>query len=635
MTYNAVVEKMLGLVTRLTRRQKQGILVAVDVLVVPAALYLAFAGNGGTFLLARHGPFEWQIVPLLMGAAGLLTYALGLQRIQLNDYETVGLSSGAIFSVLMGIVAWGLNGIARGDAPFSAFLTFALLLFLGLLAARLTMRTILLKFLHMLQPRTSVLIYGAGRTGMQLAAALRHDPQIETVAFIDDNPALCRMTVVGLPVLPPSRLERTIREKRIKRVVLAMPSLSSPQRLRMSRRLAHLGVEVQVLPSFAQLVGEEELVEKLRTVKPADLLKRSQFEGGIEDARRTFGNRTVLVTGAGGSIGSELCRQLMGCGTARIILLDHSELALYTINAELENFNAKIELVPVLGSVSDRRLTRRLFQSHAVDIVLHAAAFKHVPLVEMNPLVGLHNNVFGTKELADAARQAGVGRFMLVSTDKAVRPTNVMGASKRLAEMIVQDLASRAPETLFSMVRFGNVLGSSGSVIPLFEQQIANGGPVTLTHEAVTRYFMTIPEAARLVLVSCALAKGGDVFVLDMGKPVPIAKLARQMIEGAGYTVRDKSNPDGDIEISVTGLRAGEKMYEELLIGGDHVTTAHPKITRALEGCLSEIEIATVLRELRQAIDDSDNAAAYAVLTRRIEGAMTPVEMRRGRRETL
>lgn len=618
------------IVTGLSRLQKQIILLIADVLLVPVALYIALAAHTSSLALSPALLQDWELVPILMGLALLLTFTLGLPRIQLNDYEAAGLPLGAIYSAALALTAGGLNALAEGAAPWSVFFTFGLILFFGLLAARVIMRGTLLRILHSQNPRTAVLIYGAGRTGMQLATALRHDPRIVPVAFVDDNPAMRRMTVVGLPVLSPAKLEETIRAKGIQRVLVAMPELSAPQKLRLSRRLAPLGVDVQALPSFAQLVGEEELVDKLKTVQPSDFLPRSQFDDDLASALPVFEGATVLVTGAGGSIGSELCRQLLSCRPARLILFENSELALYTIDSELASLTSGVEIVPRLGSVTSARACRQIFAEYKVDVVLHAAAYKHVPLVESNPLAGLENNVFGTKMLADVSRDAGVKRFMLVSTDKAVRPANVMGASKRLAEMIVQDLASRSQTTKFSMVRFGNVLGSSGSVIPLFEQQIANGGPITLTHADVTRYFMTIPEAARLVLISCALARGGDAFVLDMGKPVPIRKLARQMIESAGYSVRDAENPDGDIEIRITGLRLGEKLHEELLIGQERLTTPHPKITRALETSLSEIEVANALRDLRLAIDNSDSDAAHMVLARWVEGAMEPANQRIG-----
>ncbi len=326
-----------------------------------------------------------------------------------------------------------------------------------------------------------------------------------------------------------------------------------------------------------------------------------------------------MITGAGGSIGSELCRQLISCKPERIVLLDHSELALYTITKEMNDLTSDILIEPVLGSVCDRNLVDQALSANKIDVVLHAAAYKHLSLVETNEIAGIHNNVFGTKTMADAAREAEVDRFILVSSDKAVRPTNVMGASKRLAEMVVQDLSTRSEKTRLAMVRFGNVLGSSGSVIPLFEEQIARGGPVTLTHGEVTRYFMTISEAARLVLLAGSFARGGDVFVLDMGDPVPIRKLARQMIEGAGLSVMDDENPEGDVEIVEIGLRPGEKLHEELLISPDMLTTPHQKIMRAQENFLSELEMANAIRDLRQAINTRDPLAARAVIARWVE----------------
>ncbi|MCA8882439.1 MAG: polysaccharide biosynthesis protein [Rhodobacteraceae bacterium] len=622
--------KALRPLSRLSQVQKIGMMLVVDSLLIPLSLYLSVAGLENSLAISQAFLGDWEIVPLLVVIGALSAYTLGLPRIQLNDYETAGMPRAAVLSGILAVSAFGLNALADGPVPASAFIGFGALMFLGMLLARVTMRAILIAVLTSQTRRVLILIYGAGRTGMQLAAALRHDDRVQPVAFVDDNPALRRMTVSGLPVLSPAHLEKTVTDKGIERVILAMPSLSTPRKLRMFRRLAPLGVEVQALPSFAQLVGAEALVEKLAPVNPADFLDRVQFDGAIESAAHVYCGKSVLVTGAGGSIGSELCRQVLSCKPKRLVLMDHSELALYNIIAELDAAQPETEIRPVLGSVDDARLCANVLARNEVQIVLHAAAYKHVPIVEENPLVGLRNNVFGTKVLADAARAARVERFLLVSTDKAVRPRNVMGASKRLAEMVVQDLAARDSGTLFSMVRFGNVLGSSGSVIPLFEQQIANGGPVTLTDVAVTRFFMTIPEAGRLVLLSGALARGGDVFVLDMGEPVSIHKLAVQMIEAAGFTVRDAANPSGDIEIKITGLRPGEKLHEELLIGGEHLTTHHPKILRALESGLSEIEIATALRELRLAIEANDCDAAHAVLSRWVEGAMDPVSVNMG-----
>jgi FlaA1/EpsC-like NDP-sugar epimerase len=329
-----------------------------------------------------------------------------------------------------------------------------------------------------------------------------------------------------------------------------------------------------------------------------------------------------MVTGAGGSIGSELCRQLVNCGIRSLILFEHSEYALYLIERELLPIanDAGVKLIPVLGSVTDNLRVEAAFRANDVQIVLHAAAYKHVPLVEANEIAGLHNNVIGTRIVADSARKVGLERFILISTDKAVRPTNIMGSSKRLAELIVQDFAARYKTTLFSMVRFGNVLGSSGSVVPLFQEQIAKGGPITLTDGNVTRYFMTITEAARLVLLAGSFSCGGDVFVLDMGKPIKIYNLACSMIKLSGRTVRDADNPKGDIEIKVTGLRPGEKLYEELLIGNEMLTTPHSKIFRAQESSLSEIEMANVVRDLIRAFEADDAVSARNIVALWVEG---------------
>ncbi|NIY97344.1 polysaccharide biosynthesis protein, partial [Salipiger sp. HF18] len=362
-----------------------------------------------------------------------------------------------------------------------------------------------------------------------------------------------------------------------------------------------------------------ELKKRVSPVSLDDLLGRNRLEAELPGVSHAYSGRRILVTGAGGSIGSELCRQLIACKPDCVVLVDHSELGLYNIDKELRDIAHGMTIVPILGSVLNEQLMAEIMQEHRIEVVLHAAAYKHLPLVECNVLSGLNNNVIGTKVLADIAREAGVERFILVSSDKAVRPTNVMGASKRLAELVVQDLATRSAGTRFSMVRFGNVLGSSGSVIPLFEEQIARGGPVTLTDPKVTRYFMTVSEAARLVLLAGSFARGGDVFVLDMGDPVPIKKLARQMIEGAGYTVRDAKHPDGDIEIEITGLRRGEKLHEELLISPDMLTTPHHKILRAQESYLSEFEIATALKDLRSAIAGLDEDMARSVIARWVE----------------
>ncbi|MGB0660457.1 MAG: polysaccharide biosynthesis protein [Mangrovicoccus sp.] len=591
---------------------------AADVLLVPLCLYGSMFLWAGQIELRPDLWANWAMAPFLMVLAVLLSLILGLSSFRLNGFETVGLPMTTLFASTLTIAAVALNKLASGPAPWHSFISFGLLLFLGVIGSRIWMRYVLVSILRQRTPRTAVIIYGAGRAGMQLATALRHDYENVPVAFIDDNPALRRLTVAGLPVMAPVDMERTIFEKGVTKVLLAMPSLSPSKRARILKQLEPFDVDVQTLPSFAQLIGDARLADKLTPVKPSEFLQRSPYVDDLRQAQETFFGANVLVSGAGGTIGSELCRQLLAIKPRKIVLLEHSELALYTVELELRGLSEGVKIVPVLGSVTDEVLCRKVLESHDVEIIFHAAAYKHVPMVETNPLVGLSNNVLGTRVLAEAARDVGVERFVLVSTDKAVRPANVMGASKRMAELVIQDMASR-PGPLFSIVRFGNVLGSSGSVIPLFQEQILNGGPVTLTHNDVTRYFMTVGEAARLLLTSAALTKGGEVFVLDMGEPVLIRDLAYQMIKASGYSVKDAKNPSGDIEIRVTGLRPGEKLHEELLIGTGHTTTSHPKITQAREQNLSELEIANALRALRDAISEMDEEAARAVLRRWVE----------------
>ncbi len=613
---------MLDIIKNMPRAQKQVIMLGIDLVLVPLAFVFTLVVQGQDVSLAglaRAAPVAGLSVVL----AAALSVLLGIPKIQLKAYDVTGIGRTALFAVLLACAAFALGRLAGLGYPAGVYVVFGLTFFVLCSAARVVLLQALLALYRREVPRCRVLIYGAGTTGTQLAQALKTHETIKPVAFVDDNAALQGLSIAGLPVLKPARIRDIAAERAIDRVLLAMPSLSLPKRTQIARRLEGMGLEVQALPSFAQLIGEEALVDKLAPVVPGQLLGRAQLDRDILTDDAHFTGRSVLVSGAGGSIGSELCRQVLACKPARLVLYELSELALYTIDMELREIAAEAgtRIVPVLGSVTDARLARKVLAEHGVDVVLHAAAYKHVPLVEMNPLAGLANNVLGTATLAREAREAGVERFILISSDKAVRPTNVMGASKRLAELVVQDLAERGQGTVFAMVRFGNVLGSSGSVIPLFQDQIARGGPLTVTHSDVTRYFMTVQEAVRLVLRASSFAKGGEVFVLDMGSPVPIRNLARQVIEASGYTVCDAANPDGDIEIVITGLRPGEKLHEELLIGEGFLTTAHEKIFTAREASLSEIEVASALRSLREAVATADDAAARAVIARWVEGA--------------
>ncbi|MEH6774698.1 MAG: polysaccharide biosynthesis protein, partial [Cereibacter changlensis] len=478
-------------------------LLLIDSLLAPAVLL-------ATGLLLPIAPGQHLLLPVAALWAALIASLLGLPRIKLNAYESLAIlktgACAALLALAVSLTAW----LGGAPLPLAAIILFGLMLFLASVGARMAMLHLLLWTLQLNQKRYRVLIYGTGNTGSQLAAALSSRGAIRPVAFVDDNVALQGMMVSGLKVHPPREIERIMRERDINRVLLAMPSVSPPKLAQIAQRLQLTGLDVHTVPSFAQLVGAEQLVDNLTPFVCGRFLGR-RVEEALPQGAEAYVGRSILVTGAGGSVGSELCRQLLLIRPARIVLFDVSEIALYTIDRELSERaeGTGVEIVAVLGSVMESRLVRMVMADHRIEVVFHAAAYKHVPLVEANPIAGLANNVLGTRTLADAAHEAGVARFILISTDKAVRPTNIMGASKRLAELVVQDMARRSAGTVFSMVRFGNVLGSSGSVIPLFKEQIARGGPVTLTHEDVTRYFMTISEAARLVLLAGSFAHGG------------------------------------------------------------------------------------------------------------------------------
>lgn len=614
---------MLKLIHALSRSQKVYVLLAVDLALIPAALLFTYAVQSLPTTAYDTLLQTLPILPYLMLIGAGLSMWLGIPHIQLKAYEHHAVGLTAIFAMLLAGASALLSGFTGLDLPAGTHVIFGISYFLFSVASRAVLYQLVTAVYRRAQPRSRVLIYGAGTTGTQLAQALRAHDSIDPVAFVDDNTSLQGVLLAGLPVYPPAHIAELVRDRDIKKVLLAMPSLSQPKQAQIARRLQKMRLEVQALPSFAQLIGEEALIDKLKPVSAQFYLPRkTTAEGSLGTACDSYAGRTVLVSGAGGSIGSELCRQLLSCRPDQIILYELSELALYTVHQELAHLTegTKIKIVPVLGSVTDPRQVRQIFADYNVQVVLHAAAYKHVPLVEANPLAGLANNVFGTQTLARTAAEAGVERFILVSSDKAVRPTNVMGASKRLAELVVQDLATRYENTVFTMVRFGNVLGSSGSVVPLFQEQVSRGGPVTVTDPKVKRFFMTIREAVQLVLKAGSAAEGGEVFVLDMGKPMPVMQLARQVIEQSGYTVRDAANPDGDIEIEIIGLRPGEKIEEELTLSGDLIGTRYQKIFCAREKSLSEIEIAAVLRALREALAASDQDAARAVIIRWVEG---------------
>jgi FlaA1/EpsC-like NDP-sugar epimerase len=466
-----------------------------------------------------------------------------------------------------------------------------------------------------------VLIYGAGAAGRQIASAIRAGTELRVAGFIDDDAALWRSTIDGMRVYSPAELPRVISRTGVTDILLAVPSASRARRTEIMHALRHLDLHVRTLPGLLDMARGSVSVSDLRDVEIEDLLGRPPVPPNEDLLQKNIREKVVLVTGAGGSIGSELCRQIAAARPALLLLLEASEYNLYSIHQELTRQYAASDLdpitvIPLLGSVCDAMRVREIMAAWEPDTIFHAAAYKHVPLVENNVLEGIRNNVLGTRIMASLAKEYGVASFVLISTDKAVRPTNVMGTTKRLAELVLQSMQDDAQRTCFSMVRFGNVLGSSGSVVPLFRNQIARGGPITLTHPDITRYFMTIPEAAQLVLQAGAMAKGGDVFVLDMGEPVRIIDLARNIIELSGLSVRDERKPDGDIEIRIVGIRPGEKLYEELLIGGDPAPTDHPRIMRSHEAYLPWPHLSRLLKELENAIERRDVAGAADLIGR-------------------
>ncbi|MCU0815159.1 MAG: polysaccharide biosynthesis protein [Cypionkella sp.] len=612
---------------RLSRRGKQAILIALDLLLAPASLLLTIA------VIPSISAWQIDIWHFLMLSAAMIafmlpvSFALGVHRIQLKSYEMLGALKSGVVACAAALGLWAGAAAVEVVVRSETLIFLALVLGVAMIAARHLMLRFLLALLRLGNERHNVLIYGAGLTGTQLAKALQGHHSVRVIAFIDDNPTVQGISIMGMKVYAPDRLQLLVARHSIRQVLLAMPSASVTRQNVIARSLMEAGLEVQTLPSFAQLVGSETLADALVPVQAKNLLNRAVRVDLHPEALRTYSGKCVLVSGAGGSVGSELCRQLLPYGPCRVILFEMSELALYTILSELTGREdaAGIEFIPILGSVTDQRHLLDVFKAHSVEVVLHAAAYKHVPLVEANPLSGVVNNVFGTRCIAEACQTAGIKKFVLISSDKAVRPTNVMGATKRMAELVIQDLALNSSVTDFSIVRFGNVLGSSGSVVPLFREQIKRGGPVTLTHEDVTRYFMTISEAAQLVLLAGGLPrhdseKSGDLLVLDMGQPIRIRDLAERMINAAGFTVRDERNPQGDIPIVVTGLRPGEKLHEELLIEPGMLTTPHSRILRAREKSCSSFEIARALRDLRAAVSNGGEAEAVAVMARVVEG---------------
>ena len=603
------------------RWQKRVIMLTADGLALPLMLWMAYALRFSTVDVTIE---PWWLLPgaAVISVANL--YICGFYR-SIVRY----LGSEAVWSIVIGmgcavVTLAGTAYMMELLVPRSVFIIFWVLSVLYLGASRFVARRVLFRLVSGYFNREPVAIYGAGAAGGQLAAALQSAGELRPVLIVDDEPGKQNMLLSGVPVSGRGRLAEMVQEGEVRTVLLAMPSMPRHRRMALVTWLEKLGVRVQTVPSFVDIASGRARLEEIKDIAIEDLLGRDPVPPHPELLSRCISGKNVLVTGAGGSIGSELCRQIIKLGPCSLVLLEQSELALYDIERELKSAlraaNLDIPVVPMLGSVVNRGYVKRLCERCAIDTLYHAAAYKHVPIVEGNPAAGVRNNILGTLETAQGAEAAGVKHFILISTDKAVRPTNVMGATKRFAEMILQAMATKGSATVFSMVRFGNVLGSSGSVVPLFRAQIARGGPVTVTHPDVIRYFMTIPEAAQLVIQAGAMAKGGEVFVLDMGDPVRIVDLAHTLIRLMGFTVRDEANPEGDIEVAFTGLRPGEKLYEELLIGECSTHTEHGMIMQASEEMLSLEEIRRALDAFRGTLEQGDTEAMKALLCSYVNG---------------
>ena len=616
---------------------KRIFLITNDIAMLTIALWAAYS-----LRLSRFYVPESLGMILLMAAApiiGVVTFHLrGLYKLVTRFIGPEGTTRISV-AVVIAVLAWALLVLMAGikGHPRSVVVIYGLIA-LGLIRlSRQWAGALLLRLAPQHKPvsfdeRKNVIIYGAGTMGVQLLRALNETGQFNMVAFIDNNPSLAGQMVHGVKVLRPGKIGRMITNENVKEVLLAMPSALRSERRAAIKALEPFPVVVKTLPALEEIASGRVEVSDLRPIDVEDLLGRDPVAPELELLTGHVKDKVVMITGAGGSIGSELTRQLLELGPKALVLFELSEVALYEIDMEIEELKwrrskqrdapplADTKIIPVLGSVLDRKLVARIISTLGVEVIYHAAAYKHVPLVEVNPFAGLQNNTFGTLTLAEVAKEAGVKRFVLVSSDKAVRPTNVMGASKRLAELILQALAAPRGATVFTMVRFGNVLDSSGSVVKRFRNQIQAGGPLTVTHPEIIRYFMSIPEAAQLVIQAGAMASGGEVFVLDMGTPVKIDDLARTMIRLSGLEVRDANNPEGDIDIEYIGLRRGEKLYEELLIGENTTGTSHPRIFKNSEPVLAYAELVAALERLDDAIQRQDEAVLQEMLRTIVEG---------------
>lgn len=602
-----ILNQFCARMVSLGRTTKIALMVAIDLLALPLCFLIALLLRGDMRLAANYGPASYILVALVTIAAFSMSdlYRAVIRFIDQRLLGATGLALG--IAVLCAYVV--LFAINDAVFPRSALAIYWFIVFSYVVTSRIGMRNFLRNHTKGRQTSDAVAIYGAGEPGARLAQTMRNSDEHRPVCFFDDKRALVDRTIAGLRVFHTDRLADLVAAHGIRTVVIAVPAMPAERLRDIMQRLAQAGVTTKILSRLVDLADDRVRPrDSIRELKFEDLLGRPPVPPRLDLFARCVRGKTVLVTGAGGSIGGELCRQIVTLGPARLHLLDHSEYALYTVRQELSTRFPDLRIDAHLGSVCNADLVERIFGGSHVDTVYHAAAYKHVPLVEANIVEGLRNNVLGAQVVASACARHNVETCVLISSDKAVRPTNIMGASKRIAELIFQAAAARGSQTTFCMVRFGNVLGSSGSVIPLFQRQIAKGGPLTITHPEVSRYFMLIPEAAQLVIQAGAMAKGGDVFVLDMGEPVRIVDLARTMIAMSGLTEKSPQNPNGDIEIKFVGLFAGEKLHEELLTDGTVFPSEHPRIMRMKENALRPSVLETCITCLMMACETHERA---------------------------
>ena len=604
----------------LERIYKQLIMLFADISTLLVALWLSFTLRLGEPFPLEYISGSWWIFIAVPAITIPLFIRLGLYRAVLQyigiKVITTTFQATTISCLIIGFL---MMFFRESNLPRSVLPIFWFIINIFVMSSRFLFKGYLYSWDSFVNARKQTIIYGAGNAGVQLVESLKKSVVYAPIAFIDDDKTKQGTILNYLEVFSFDKIEELIKKKEAKVLLFAVPSASHKQRTQVLKKLTKFPIEVKVLPSMDNIVDGVVSIDNIKHVGVADILGRSSVAPKQKLLERNISDKNILITGAGGSIGSELSRQIMTLSPAKIILLDNSEFNLYTIHQELSAMLKNIEIIPSLCTVTNYHQLYKVIEKHQINTIYHAAAYKHVPMVEMNVVSGAYNNIVGTYNVAKAADKLGIQNMVLVSTDKAVRPTNVMGATKRMSELILQGYSENST-TCFSMVRFGNVLDSAGSVVPLFRNQIKSGGPVTVTHRSITRYFMTIPESVALVLQAGAMAKGGDVFVLDMGEPIKIIDLAYKMIHLSGLTPIDNENPDGDIRIEFTGLRPGEKLYEELLIGNDVIQSEHPRIMQARESKLSLKDILSCIEIIKSARVNQDEKIIKELLLKYVDG---------------